>query len=75
MVWRTYEVRKIIFRVPQKRIPLVEKELEDLYGDQLKVVVNGNEVSVEGDLHNYKRRGRILWILSGGKIGADIQAS
>ncbi len=74
MVWKTYEVKKIMFKVPKKKIPAVIKRINDLYGDQLEVTVEGNEVSVAGDLHNYKRRGRILWILSGGKIGTDIQA-
>jgi len=75
MVMRTLEVREISYKVEKGKIDTVISKLKELYANQLEITVVGNEVRVSGDLHNYKRRERILWILSGGKHGSDIQVS
>ena len=72
MVMRTFEINKISFKVEKKRQKGVIKQLTDLYGDKLKITKTGNEISVSGDLHNYKLRRKILWILSGGKHGKNV---
>ena len=72
MVMRTFEINKISFSVEKKRQKEVLKQLKELYGDRLKIAKKGNEISVSGDLHNFKLRRKILWILSGGKHGKDV---
>ena len=75
MVMRTLEVKEISYKVEKERIENVVSKLKDLYGNQLEIIVENDEVKVRGDLHNYKRRERILWVLSGGKHGSDLQVS
>jgi hypothetical protein len=72
MVMRTFEINKITFKVEKKRQNDVMKKLTELYGDKLKITKSGNEISVSGDLHNYKLRRKVLWILSGGKHGKNV---
>ncbi|MBL7169715.1 MAG: hypothetical protein ISS48_01725 [Candidatus Aenigmarchaeota archaeon] len=74
MVFRTIEIREISFEVEKKKQKEVVKKVKDLY-PSLEVKVRGKKVSVSGDLHNYKRRDMIVYILSGGKHGKNIHAS
>ena len=74
MVMRTIERNEIIFDVEQERIEEVVRKIKQLYPD-LIVKVEGNTVSVSGDLKNYKRRDMIVWILTGGKHGKAIQTN
>ena len=53
-------------------VTVTEDTREQLYTDQLEIFTEGDFVGVRGDLHNYKRRNRILWIMSGGKHGKDL---
>ena len=72
MVMRTIEITSISYPVDAARRSAVIKELQDLYGDTLRIAEKEDGVEVEGDLRNYKRRNRILWIMSGGKHGKNV---
>ena len=72
MVMRTFEINKISLSVEKKRQKEVLKQLKELYSDRLIITKKGSEISVSGDLHNFKLRRKILWILSGGKHGKDV---
>jgi len=65
------EIKKISFEVEKERQEEVVKKIKELYPD-LDVSQEGDTISVSGDLHNYKKHDKILWILSGGKHGKDI---
>jgi len=69
---RTLEMREICFKVEKELREKVKKQLEYLYGNELGIFIKGEEVCVRGDLHNYKKRNKILFILSGGKYGKNI---
>jgi len=71
MVMRTIDVKKISFEVEKGKITEIIKKIRELYND-LKVTLEGNIVSVSGDLHNYKKRNMILYVLSGDKHGQNI---
>ena len=75
MVMRTLEIKEISYNVAKNQIAAVVSKLKTLYGNQLEITIEKEEVKVKGDLHNYKRRERILWILSGGKHGSNLQVS
>jgi hypothetical protein len=75
MVMRTLEIKEITYAVDKRNKTSIVSKLKKLYRDELEILVKGNEVTVKGDLHNYRRRERIIWILSGGKHGTDIQAN
>ena len=75
MVMRTLEIKEISYQVNKDQIDTIISKLKELYGKKLKITSDGDVVRVSGDLHNYKRRERIIWILSGGKHGSDVQAS
>jgi len=75
MVMRTIEIREISYKVGKKDKPKILARLKELYGKELKISSKNDEIRVEGDLHNYKRRERIIWILSGGKHGSDLQTN
>ena len=68
---RTIEIKKISFEVGKERVKEVIEKLKELY-DDLKVSQEGDTVSVSGDLRNYKKRSRIIYILSGGEHGENI---
>ncbi|RZN15222.1 MAG: hypothetical protein EF812_03065 [Methanosarcinales archaeon] len=72
MVMRTIEIKEIKYEVDKERRGGVISRLKELYRDQLDIFTEGDFVGVRGDLHNYKRRSRILWIMSGGKHGKDL---
>ncbi len=72
MVMRTIEIKEISFEVEKEKQKKAVEKIKEFYPD-LKVDVAGEKVSVSGDLHNYKRRNMIIYILSGGKHGKNIQ--
>ena len=74
MVMRTIEIKEITFDVEKERQEEVVEKIKELYPD-LDIKVEGDKVSVSGDLRNYKRRDMIIWILSGGKHGEKIHTS
>ncbi len=75
MVMRTLEIKEISYKVNKDQLDTIISKLKSLYGDMLEITADGDMIRVSGDLHNYKRRERIIWILSGGKHGSDVQAS
>jgi len=74
MVMRSFEIKEISFEVEKERQEEVINKLKELYPD-LEIKEKDNTVSAAGDLHNYKRRSHIIYILSGGKHGQNIQTS
>ena len=74
MVMRTLEIKEISFDVEPDRQAEVVARIKQLY-PLLDIEAEGMTVSVRGDLHNYKRRDMIVYILTGGKHGKDIRAS
>ena len=74
MVFRTIEIKEISFEVEKERQSEVVEKIKHLYPD-LSVQVKGSNVSVSGDLRNYKRRDNLIYILTGGKHGENIQNS
>jgi len=73
MVFRTIEMREIGFPVPREERKAIIDRIRESYDDEFEIVEDGEMVWVKGDLHNRFKRRRILYILSGGKIGKDIQ--
>ncbi|MAF36655.1 hypothetical protein CL622_06080 [archaeon] len=73
MVNRSYVIKSITFPVEKERRVTVVRKIKELY-PELTTLVKGKEVTVKGDLHNYKQRDMIVWLLSGGKIGTNIHA-
>ena len=71
MVMRTIEIKEISFEVEKERQKDVIKKIKELYPD-LEVSQKGDIVSVSGDLHNYRKRDMIIYILSGGEHGESI---
>ena len=72
MVLRTIEMREIGFSVPKSKRKAVINKLKNLYKDELEVFEKGDMVWVKGDLHNRYKRKKILYILSGGKLGENV---
>ena len=75
MVMRTIEIKEISFKMKNKsNIRDIVNKIRELYQD-LDVDIQNNVIRVRGDLHNLKKREYIKYLLSGGEIGTDIQAS
>lgn len=74
MVMRTIEIKEISFEVEKEKQKEVVDKIKKFYPD-LKVEIKDKNISVSGNLRNYKRRSNIIYILSGGKHGESIQAS
>lgn len=72
MVMHTIEMREIGFPVPKSKRKTVINKLKNIYKEDLEIFEEGDMVWVKGDLHNRFRRKKILYILSGGKLGEDI---
>ncbi len=62
MVKRCLEIRKTDFRIKKSQVPAVVKKIKSL-NKKLEVFVDGQNVSVRGDLHNTKLRKEIVDIL------------
>ncbi len=72
MVMRTFRVGRISFIVEKDRINNVLSALQNLKTDKIEITKKGNEISIEGDLHEYKLRNKLIYILSGGKLGENL---
>lgn len=72
MVLRTIEMREIGFPVTKENRKDIIKRISDTYKDEFEIVEEENMLWVKGDLHNRFKRRKILFILSGGKIGKNI---
>jgi len=73
MVVRSIEIKGISFDVEKKQQDEMIRKINKLYPD-LEVLQKGNNITVKGDLKNYKRRDMIVYILSGGKHGKNVHA-
>jgi hypothetical protein len=69
---RTIEMREISFKIDKRKHSAIRRKIKELYGDEFKVVSRGNKLSVIGDFHNYRKRNKIIYLLSGGKIGENV---
>ena len=65
-------MREISFNVDKRKHSKIRKKIKELFGDEFKVISRGNKLSVIGDFHNYRKRNRIIYLLSGGKIGENV---
>ncbi len=74
MVMRTIEIKEITFEVEKEKQEEVIQKIKEFY-PMLDITAAGDKVTVSGDLHNFKRRDMIIWILTGGKHGKNIQAN
>ncbi len=72
MVFRTIEMREIGFEVPISKRDAIKKKISELYQGEFEFVEDGEMLWVKGDLHNRYKRRKILFIMSGGEIGADV---
>ena len=72
MVLRTIEMREIGFPVPIENRKDIIKRILDIYKNEFEIVEEEKMLWVKGDLHNRFKRRKILFILSGGKIGKNI---
>ncbi len=72
MVLRRMEMREIGFKIPKNRQKEARDEINKLYGLELDVILDKDMVWVKGDLHNYKKRNKIIFILSGGELGENL---
>ena len=73
MVMHSYTMRELGYPVAKDKRTEIMKKLSELYPGDYEVVEDGEMVWVKGDLHNRFRKARIMYILSGGKHGKDIQ--
>ena len=73
MVMRTFEIIKMSFEVEKEKQEEVIKKIKGLYPN-LEVLKENDNVTVRGDLRNYKRRLNLIYILTEGKHGKSIQA-
>lgn len=75
MVMRTIEIKEISVEIKnESQVKAVARKIKEMY-DDLNVEIQENIVKVSGDLHNLKKREYVKYLLSGGEIGTDIQAS
>lgn len=73
MVMHSHTMRELGYPVDESDRDVIMRQLRELYPGDYEVFENGDMVWVRGDLHNRFRRSRIMYILSGGKYGTDIQ--
>lgn len=52
-------------KVPESRIYTIIKKIRKELGDKYEVAIKGNEITVRGNLHDYKVREELIRILSG----------
>ncbi len=65
-------MREISFKIDKRKHSAIRKKIKELFGNEFKVVSRGNKLSVIGDFHNYRKRNKIIYLLSGGKIGENV---
>ena len=72
MVLRSIKSVKLCIFVKKAKIAQYKRRLEKEFGKEFKISIEDDGISVEGDLHNPKKRNRIVYILTGGKYGQDV---
>lgn len=65
-------MREISFKMSRDKHDSIRKKIKELFGDEFEIVSEGDKLMVKGDFHNYKKRNKIIYLLSGGEIGEDI---
>ncbi len=74
MVMRTIEIKEISYESKEEKHAEIIKEIRKFYPN-LNISQKGRKITVGGDLHNWKKRNNIIYILSEGKHGKNIQDS
>ena len=76
MVWRSFATVEMSLPIEGEK-EAVMRELMAEFGDILEIEfdLEENIVKIHGDLHDYRMRDKIIWIVSGGKRGTYIQAN
>ena len=72
MVIRTIEMREIGFSVPKDEHSEIIQKITNMNIGDFEITEEGEMIWVKGDLHNKYKRRKILFILSGGKIGENV---
>lgn len=72
MVLRVGRIDKIKFKVNPNKINKIKESIKKEFANEYKISVKKNEIIVTGDFSNYKKRNKIIYILSGGKIGENV---
>ena len=72
MVLRIGRIDKIRFKVSPNKINKIKESIKKEFANEYKISVKKNEIIVSGDFSNYKKRNKIIYILSGGKIGENV---
>ena len=72
MVLRIGRITKISFRINPNRVEYVKKLIETKFPNEYKIYSKKNEITISGDFSNYKKRNKLIYLLSGGKIGENI---
>ena len=71
MVMRTIEMREIGFPISKNKRKAIKDRIRSLYHDEFEFFEDGDMLCVKGDFHNRFKRRKILFMMSGGKIGED----
>lgn len=72
MVLRTIEIKEISFKIKKEKQQNIKDKIKKLFGDEFKIISKGDKLSVRGDFRNYKKFDKIVYILSGGKLGENV---
>jgi len=72
MVLRVGKIDRISFKVSPNKIDKIKKSIKKEFANEYKIYVKKNVIIVSGDFSNYKKRNKIIYILSGGKIGENV---
>ena len=72
MVLRVGRIDKISFKVSPNKINKIKELIKKEFSNEFKVSIKKDEITVSGDFSNYKKRNKIIYILSGGKIGENV---
>ena len=72
MVTRVCKITNISFKVNPNKVDQIKKLIQSEFPDEYKMCYRKNELSVTGDFSSYKKRNKILYILSGGKLGENV---
>ena len=72
MVLRVGRINKISFKINPNNLNKIKESIKKEFSDEYKVTYKHNEIIVTGDFSNYKKRNKIIYILSGGKIGENV---
>jgi hypothetical protein len=73
MVMRSFATVEMSLPIEGDRKSVMENLMAE-FGDILAIEfdLEENTVKIQGDLHDYKMRDKIIWIVSGGKRGAHV---